>query len=430
MKVIEDGKILFRNNRLLEAQIGIKNGKIHKIKKTGLNGEKIDAKGCIVLPSGIDLHAHFRDFKEKHKETWKTGTKSAAAGAITTAVDQPNTDPPVKTTKIFKRKKRKAEKNSYIDFGINGLTTKDSDLKGLAQNKITAFGETFFPQKKGLGLGKEEAKEILETIKDLKKLVYIHAEDQEIIEKAEKTIKNQKPKSFLNKRPKKAEVSAIKQILRINEGTELHFCHLTTSEGVELVSNTKYTSEITPHHLFFKKSDFRKKGAFLKTNPPIRDRRNRKKLWKQFKQNKIPIMASDHAPHTRNEKDQEFDKAPAGIPGIETMYPMMNYQVKRKNISLKRLVQAISKNPAQLLGLDKGEIREGKDADLAIFDFNDIREVDPKKLHTKCDWTPFKNKKAIFPKKTLLRGKIIWKNGSFPNQIGEMICTEKLNNEK
>ncbi len=423
MKVVDDGRILYKQ-KLVKAQIGIEKGKIKKIKKTGLKGEKIDASGCIVLPAGIDVHVHFRDFKEKQKEDWKTGSKAASAGGITTVFDHPNTKPPVKTTKVFKKKKKRAEKNSFVDFGINGAATKDTDLIGLAKNNVSAFGEVFFTKENNLGLLEKDSKKIFEEITKLNKKTCIHAEDWDIIKEKPNAL-DKDPIIYDETRPEEAEISAVKKALKNTNKENLHFCHLTTPEAVKLVSRSDKSSEVTPHHLFFKKSDLNKFKGYLKTNPPIRKRKTRNKLWKLFRKKQIDILASDHAPHTREEKEKNFWKTPSGVPGVETMYPLMAYQVKRKNLSLNRLVDSIAKKPAEIFGLNKGKIRKGKDADLAIFDFNEITEIKSSELHSKCGWTPYKGKKGIFPQKTILRGKIIWKNGNHVNKVGEMVEVER-----
>lgn len=422
MKVIKNGRIFYKN-RLVDADIGIEGGKIQKIKKTGLKGKEIDARGNIVLPAGIDIHVHFRDFKESYKEDWSTGSKAAAAGGITTVFDHPNTNPPVKNKEMLKKKLKRAKKKSFVDFGLNAAGTKDSDLEGMAKNGASAFGEIFFTEKNQLGLPEKDTKEVLDKIKELNKKPLIHAEDSEVIKKAQKRFKDKDPIYYPDSRPKKAEIQAIKKLLNLTKKSnqKLHFCHITTVKGAQMISDSIHTSEITPHHLFFRKQKLEHLKGYIKTNPPIRDTKNRNYLWKLFKNNKINILASDHAPHTIDEKEKDFWEAPSGVPGVQTMFPLMAYQVKRNNLNLNKLVWSISKNPSRLFDLNKGSIEEGNYADLVIMDFNDISEIKPKKLYSKCNWTPFEGKNAIFPQKTILKGKIIWKDGEFPNQEGEMV---------
>lgn len=425
MKVIKNGRIFYKN-QLIEAQIGIQGSKIQEIKKTGLNGKEIDASGCIVLPSGIDVHVHFRDFKQKQKEDWKTGSKAAVAGGITTVFDHPNTDPQVKSTRVFRKKKRRAQNKSFVDFGINAAGTEDSDLGGLAKAGASAFGEIFFTKPSDLGLSKKQAKDVLGVINQLNKKACIHAEDHEILRETKNRFKNKSPIYFSDSRPKKAEISAIKKMIDVEESQKLHFCHITTQRGVKLVNRSDHTSEVTPHHLFFRKQKLEEIKSYIKTNPPIRDDKNRKRLWKLFKTGKIDVLASDHAPHTIEEKQKNFWEAPAGVPGVQAMYPLMAYQVKRNNLDLNRLVQAISKNPAKTFGLNKGKIEKGRYADLVIMDFNEIKEINKRKMHSKCNWTPYEGKEAIFPKKTLLRGDVIYSDGNFTKKKGGMIGTVQL----
>ncbi len=166
---------------------------------------------------------------------------------------------------------------------------------------------------------------------------------------------------------------------------------------------------MAPHHLLFNVRDYRKQGSYLKMNPPLRLQEDSNALWAGLRDGSIDILASDHAPHLPEEKKDDIWEAPAGVPGVETMLPLMLVAVKSNLITLDRLVDAISGRPAEIFGLqNKGRIEAGRDADLVLVDPKSAREIRADRLHSRADWTPYEGKDAIFPKMTILRGEVIY----------------------
>ncbi len=422
MKVVKGGRIYYKG-RLLEAEIGIEDGKITKIKKTGLKGDFIDARGTIVLPGAIDMHVHFRDMGLSNKETWDTGSKAAAAGGVTTVIDQPNTEPPTDSKKAYLTKKKKANSNSFVDFGINGAVAIHSDISGLSK-LVTGYGETFLAGKDDLHVEYEELDSLIDVIGQTDKLLTIHAEDQKMVDKGSERYKNTRNSNYPESRPKKAEEKAVEKVKEIignkQDKPPLHFCHISSAGSLDLIPDYA-TSEVTPHHLFLTKTEINSQGAYVKTNPPIRGRRNRSGLWRGLISGKVEVIASDHAPHTQSEKEQNFWEAPSGVPGVQTMLPQLAYQVKKNNLPFRRFVEVLMEKPADILGLNKGYIRRGMDADLIFIDFREIERIKKDRLYTKCGWTPYQGRRAIFPQKTMLRGEVIYKKSGFRKKIGEEV---------
>jgi dihydroorotase len=198
----------------------------------------------------------------------------------------------------------------------------------------------------------------------------------------------------------------------------VHIAHVSSAEGANLVRSARrtlgITSEVTPHHMLLSvESDLK---AFGKVNPPLRRKKDNEALREAFFDGTIDIMASDHAPHTESEKERDFASAPSGIPGVETGIPMMLAFVKRDLMSLERLVDATSRNAARIFGLNKGAVGLGYDGDLVVFDMKKVAKVESEKLHSKCGWTPFDGREAIFPEAVFLGGELIVEEGNLVSE--------------
>ena len=390
---------------LKSIDIWIKDGKVAAIGGPHRSEERIDAKGMLVLPGAIDAHVHFRDPGLTHKEDWESGSISAAAGGVTTVVDQPNTDPRTLDKKSFDLKLDIARHRCVVDFCINGGPGKINEL---AKAGVTAIGEIFAYEHSDAQMQK-----ILKEVENTSALPTIHAEDGMIIrEKTESLRHLHEPDVYSRARPATAEAAAIEKA--ISWAKRLHICHISTAQGLELVraakaAGKKLSCEVTPHHLLFNVKDYRKHGSYLKMNPPLRLQEDSNALWAGLRDGSIDILASDHAPHLPEEKKDDIWEAPAGVPGVETMLPLMLNAVKSNLITLDRLVDAISARPAEIFSLrSKGKIEAGRDADMVLIDPRSAKEIRADRLHSRADWTPYEGKEAIFPQMTILRGEVIY----------------------
>ncbi len=407
--VIKNARLALARD-ILEADIAIEKGKIVKIAKDITAERVIDAHGLLVLPGMVDVHVHFRDPGLTHKEDWYSGSSAAVAGGVTCVIDHPNTIPPTTSLESFKVKLREAESKSIVDFGINAGVVRAAELKELWASGITAFGEIFMAKSMGdLSIDDDVLLKSLQVIAGLGGIACIHAEDEQIIRESIKKLGNEtNPSAHSLSRPNFCEVVAMAKAIRLAQDTcvKLHICHLSTKEGLNLIEE-EITSEVTPHHLFLSQNDWDRLGPFGKTNPPLRSGLDRDSLWAGLY--KINIIASDHAPHTIKEKNQDIWSAPAGVPGVETSLPLMLSAVNRGIISLQRVVELMSTNPARIFCLrEKGEIAIGKDADLVFVDLNDVKPIKNRNLHSKAGWTPFEGMDAVFPKMTFVRGEIMY----------------------
>ncbi len=378
------GKI-FYNGEFIEAGIEVENGRIKRIGKL-LKGKKVEG---VILPAGIDVHVHFRDFDEKYKETIETGSLSALHGGICLVVDQPNTRPLVDSEISYFQRMEKAEKCTYVDYALNlALSRDNADRLGEIIEKIRnkyflpAIGEVFLQNdRKEL----EISYEILKAVSRVNAKITVHAEDP-------KFVKRGNP-NFLF-RSREAEIVAVEECEKIGN---FHFCHLSTKDAVERVF--RGTFEVAPHHILLSVEDYSRLGELVNVNPPLRHKSDSEWLLKNF--SRVQILASDHAPHTIEDKKMGY----AGFPGVETTYPIFVYLAKLGIVSFKELVEKIAENPAKFFGFaGYGGLEPGNFANFAVFDLKEVREIKSDKLHSLCGWTPYEGFKAVFPKEVYIRG--------------------------
>ena len=407
MDLTIEGKA-FINGCFNDCCIGIKDGKISEIKKILKGDYHINFGNKLILPAGVDIHVHFRDPGFTHKEDFSTGSIAAAFGGISCVFDMPNTVPNTTNTQEVSDKIITASKKSYIDYGIYAAVIDDNikDIKNLAKNcsgfKIYLGSTTnfFYFEKKYL-------KDALFNISKTNKIVLFHAEDEQCINQhkiEEKNIIDH----FLS-RPAQCEEISIKDILTAskNINTNIHICHLSTLEGLEVLKNrtANISCGVTPHHSLISAEDKFKSESLLKVNPPIRTRFDKEALFKNIQNGFIDVLESDHAPHTLDEKNVDFENAPSGLPGVETMFPLFLFFVKREILPIKRLISLLCERPAELMQIPKGKIEVGRDADFIVVDLKDETKIKPDRLHSKCGWSPYEGWPAIFPSHLFIRGK-------------------------
>ena len=356
-------------------------GKIVDIKKIMDGCEKI--RGA-VLPGAIDLHVHFREPGYEYKEDFYSGSMSAAFGGVTFVADMPNTRPRVLTEEVFREKLKTASSKSNVDFT---LYAELSDLSPYLENVTKMFKWYMYEREK------------VEFPRN--SFISVHAELSDCIGTAENL------RDYDDARPESCEVKAIKSLL--DRDVKFHIAHISSVDSVDMCKIGGFTCEVTPHHLFLHRNmDL---GSFGKVNPPLRNRWVAEKLWNLLISGRIDIVASDHAPHTIEEKEDEFSSAPPGMPEVETYVPIFLHMVKMRKITLRRVVEVLSENPAKLIGLKKGKIERGYSGDFIAVDFSEVKKIRIRDLHYKCNWTPYENFSGIFPHTVVLRGEKIIEDG-------------------
>lgn len=420
MDLTVEGKV-FLNGNFEKCCLGIKDGKISTIKKILKSDNHINFGNKLILPSGIDIHVHFRDPGFTYKEDFSTGSLAAAFGGITCVFDMPNTKPQTTTVTSIKEKIDNLNTKSYVDYGLYaGIINNNISYINELSRYSNGFKIYLGSSTNSLLLDEENLSKTFNEIDKAKKVTLIHAENEKCIEKNK--IKENNLLDHLKNRPAICEELSIKNILSSANKTKLkvHICHLSSCEGLEQIKNrsSNISVGVTPNHLFFDIKSLISKPSFLKVNPPIRTKFDREMLNQGLINGFIDIIESDHAPHNFEEKNVDFNDAPSGIPGVETMYPLLLYEVKNGNISFNRLVSAICESPAALFNLPKGKIEVERDADLIVIDLKKSSKIKLENLHSKCDWSPFEERNAIFPSDVFLRGERIIEAGKIQINSG------------
>ncbi len=363
-----------------------------------------DCTGLLVLPAATDIHVHMRGGSQSGKEDWQTGSRSALAGGVTLVVDQPNTVPPLTTPELFAGRVRDATLNSACHFAVNSALTGDTDIRRMWGAGAMAFGETFFgPSSYGEAIGMSALGRSFTGINALHGLVTVHAE--KVNEIPEHNLMDHE-----KARPVQGEIEAIRTVQTFNySGCRLHFCHVSSPASVDAVG--KASLEVAPHHLFLSRESFSDPAdPNGKVNPPLRSEKERKNLWKYW--DRIDIIASDHAPHRVKEKRAPFNDAPAGIPGVETMMPLLVAKVLDGTITLASLIQKTSARPASLLEIPKAGFEVGDRADFALYPKTPAR-IHTENLHSRCGWTPYEGMPAVFPERVIMGGSVVYHDGEF-----------------
>src|SRR3990170_5169619 len=384
------GRVFYRG-RLEPLSIGIDEGRIVAVRKILRGDEEVDHGDALVLPGCIDMHVHLREPGLTEKEDFASGTRSAALGGVTTVFDMPNTRPPVSTRPDLEEKAARVRGRAAVDYGLYAAPRSGSAVPRLLG--ADAFKVYMAESTGGLQIGTEELEEVLAASAEADRLVVVHAEDAGKFT----TPSTRGLEGHHMARPKESEVSALQLLSKVRGEARLHVAHVTCVEALDAIPDGA-TTEASPHHLLL---DFRRdlKG-FGKVNPPLRPPEDRDALWRAFVDGRIDVVASDHAPHTQEEK--------AGA------------------LTLERLVRTMADRPAEILGLPKGLIEVGRDADLVVVDPRRTETVRAKRIRYKCGWTPFEGMDACFPQTVYLRGDAVVDHGeTAAENLGRPITAAK-----
>jgi len=397
--------LLLKNVSLPEGRIAdllIRNGRVIHTGAGGAADRTVDCTGLLVLPAAVDVHVHMRGGPQSEKEDWESGSRSALAGGVTVVVDQPNTIPPLITPESFAARVKDAQAHSLCSFAINSGLTEGTPLAAMWEAGAALFGETFFaPSSYGDAVDEAVLTRALAEIKKLGGVATIHAE--EVTAGDDTTLS-----AHARIRSAEGELRAVRAVQQCNTaGCRLHFCHMSSAGSVAAATGTV---EVTPHHLFLSHEMFDDKDTCAKMNPPLRSEKERKELWTAW--DRIDIIASDHAPHTRQEKAVPFSVAPSGVPGVETMVPLLLARVLEKKISLADVIRKTSVNPARLLGIPAAGFSAGDRADFALYPKTPVK-IEAGSLHSRCAWTPFEGRMAVFPSLVIMGGEVVFEAGEF-----------------
>jgi allantoinase len=427
--VIRGGRIV-SPDRIIEASVAIAGEHIVAVGHDDVMppaAREMRADGLHLLPGAIDSHVHFRDPGYPHKETWASGSAAAACGGVTTVFDMPNTKPPTGTREALAMK-LKAARHSYVDYGIHALLGDDTvaHLEDLLEGGATSFkafvGNTFG------NLPAPSDGALLEGFENLAPLgvrTVVHAENSSIMARRQQLLQNAgriDAQAHLDARPAVAEIEAIGRVLTLAEwtGARVHIAHHSAADSLYLLRAAKargvdVTVETCPQYLLLNTDDILRLGGILRVNPPIREPRHNQPLWDALLDGTIDMIATDHAPHTPEEKTREsIWSCDCGFPGVETQMPLMLTQVNRRRATLLDYVRWSAVAPAKAWGLygTKGVIAPGAHADIAFVDMAQSGTLSQGRLQSLSKISPWHGRAVQgYPIHTLLRGRFVMQHG-------------------
>jgi dihydroorotase len=397
---------------LQNVEIGIdQDGWIRRIAKDlRASGERVNLGEMVVFPAATDLHAHFRDpGGPEAAESFATGTEGAALGGVGTVVDMPNTVPPVTDRERWEAKASLAHGRLAVDVVLFGSAESARSIRSVSPVagglKLYLSPTTEVDQ----GFAPDRLPEVLEAAAASGLALSVHAEwPAAFVRPASPPTSTEE---WNRSRPPAAETAAVERLCRAPPALRLHIAHVTLAQSATRIAEARFSCEATPHHLLLStRSD---DSAVRKTNPPLRSESDRAFLWAEFVAGRVPILASDHAPHHTNAKSLPFDKAPSGVPGIETTLPLFLELARVGTVPLPVLVAATMERPARWLGLPVGRIAPGHRANLIAVDFRTRRKIHGARLRSPAGWSPFEGREAVFPQWHVRDGATIVEGGEW-----------------
>lgn len=426
--IVNENKV-FKSNVLIQDELIVK---IAENITAPENAEIIDAEGKYLIPGMIDDQVHFREPGLTHKANIGTESKAAIAGGITSFIEMPNTSPQATTQDLLEDKFQIAKETSYANYSFMFGGTNDNLEELLKTDPKNVAGiKLFLGSSTGNMLVDNE--EVLEKIfSSTKMLISVHCEDEATIRKNTAIYKEKYgddiPLKYhpIIRSEEACYLSSSKAIeLAKKTGARLHIFHLSTEKETHLFRNDipleekQITAEVCIHHLWFTDADYDTKGTHIKWNPAVKTQKDKDGLWKALLDDRIDVIATDHAPHTLEEKSNVYTKAPSGGPLVQHAIPALFEKISEGVISIEKVVEKMSHNPAKLFKVEKrGFIKEGFYADLVLVDTNENWTVTKDNILYKCGWSPFEG--TEFSSKithTFVNGNLIYNNGVFNDTI-------------
>ena len=424
--VLKNGIVFLPQGRT-SADVGIKNGKITEIGNCGDANKVIDCTNLFIFPGLIDTQCHFREPGGEHKETIQTGTMAAALGGIVGIFEMPNTNPLTTTPEALEHKIARGIDTAYTDFAYYfGGTIQNSQKLNEWENLDGVCGIKIFMGASTGNLLSATDEEVEAVVSNGKRVMAVHAEDEFLMNENKITIlKDSNDVGMHCKwRDVNSSLNATKRVVGLakKHNRHVHVLHITTSDEMDFLRKNKDTAtvEVLPNHLTLHAPDcYEKLGTHAQQNPPIREKHHQDALWKAIEDGTVDIVASDHAPHTLEEKSGIYPDTPSGTPGVQTLLPIMLDHAANGKLSYERLVDLMAYGPIRVHKIkNKCSITKEYDADFTI--------VDPKKDHvikneeqaSKSAWTPYDGKKITgMPVMTIIRGNIVMREGELLEKI-------------
>jgi dihydroorotase len=406
MKILIKNATIVNENQIFESDVLIENDLISKIEKN-ISGENVDqiinASGKYLLPGIIDDQVHFREPGLTWKGDIESESRAAIAGGITTFMEQPNTVPNAITQELLEEKYQIAAEKSFANYSFLMGGTNDNLEEVLKTNPRNVAGIKLFLGSSTGNMLVDNPETLEKIFSSTKMLIAVHCEDEATIRKNTESFKEQYGEEIpvtahhLIRSEEACYISSSKAIeLAKKTGARLHVFHLSTAKEMELFRNDiplkekKITAEVCVHHLTFTNEDNETKGNFIKWNPAVKTQKDKDGLWEALLDDRIDVIATDHAPHTLEEKSQKYLNTPSGGPLVQHALNVMLENFKNDQISLEKIVEKMCHNPEILFQIEKrGFIKEGFKADLVLVDLNEKYTVSKENILAKCGWSPF-----------------------------------------
>jgi dihydroorotase len=433
---------IVNEGQIFQADVWIEGGLIKRIGKiTDIADQTIDASGKYLLPGLIDDQVHFREPGLTHKATIYTESKAAVAGGITSYMEMPNTKPPTVTQELLEEKYEIASRTSLANYSFFMGTTNSNINELLKTNPKNVCGIKIFMGSSTGDMLVDNAAMLNEIFSKVNMLIAIHAEEDPIVRANTEKYKalygnklNATHHHLIRSEEACYESSSKAVALAKKHGTRLHILHISTAKELDLFTNKipleekKITAEACIHHLWFSNEDYATKGNYIKWNPAVKTVADREAIWQAVLDNRIDVIATDHAPHTIEEKELPYLEAPSGGPLVQHSLVALLDKYHEGKISLERIVEKTAHNVAKLFKIEKrGFIREGYFADLVLVDLNKPWMVEKNNIVSKCNWSPFEG--HIFKSKvtdTFVSGNWAYHEGVFhEDKKGERLTFER-----
>jgi dihydroorotase len=399
--------------------IGIHGGRIAALGDLGqaVGAEIIDARGLHVLPGVIDTQVHFREPGLQHKEDLETGSRAAVLGGVTAVFEMPNTKPLTTSAATLADKVSRTQNRMFCDFAfyVGGTRENIDDIPQLERLEGSAGIKVFMGSSTGDLLVDDESS-LSRIVAKLSRRAAFHAEDEARLKERMGLRREGDPSSHPEWRDAEAALIATKRLVSLAERHKkrVHVLHVSTADEMAFLSGHKAWAsvEVTPHHLTLVAPDcYREFGTYAQMNPPVRDEAHRRAIWAALSSGVVDVLGSDHAPHTREEKDHPYPGSHSGMTGVQTLVPIMLDHVNAGRLSLARFVDLTSAGPQRLFGIrGKGRIAVGYDADLTVVDMKRTEAITNAWIASRCGWTPYDGRKVRgWPVGTFVRGrKVVW----------------------
>ena len=412
--------------------IGISGGRISALGdlRNAKAAEVIQVKGLHVLPGVIDSQVHFREPGLEHKEDLETGSRAAVAGGVTAVFEMPNTKPLTVTAETLADKVRRARHRMFCDFAffVGGTRDNVADIPALERLEGSAGIKVFMGSSTGDLLVDDEPT-LDRIIEKISRRASFHAEDEARLKARMGLRRAGDPSSHPEWRDPEAALIATRRLVALAEKhrKRVHVLHISTAEEMTFLEAHKgfASVEVTPHHLTLEGPEcYERLGAYVQMNPPVRDARHRASIWHALQTGVVDVLGSDHAPHTRAEKDHAYPDTHSGMTGVQTLVPVMLDHVNAGRLTLQRFVDLTSHGPQRLFGIKgKGRIAVGYDADFTVVDLKRRETISNRWIESRCGWTPYDGVTVMgWPAGTIVRGRrVMWDGEILKPAAGEPV---------